>query len=137
MNIEDPKQAEVERAGKYQLSRYPRRARPRLLEADVGFYARGDISLSGPAMRVLGDPEAVVLFYDQENNAIGIRPADLANPDALRPRKGAPGRHVSVIPGSAFIKYFGLDPRVLGQRRYPARMVDGVLIAELNPDTSD
>lgn len=89
---------------------------------------RGHFGINASAARVLGDPKAVTLHYDEENRLIGFKPSSGKhhNDFPLRRRGRQQG---AVVSGIAFCKYYGIST---GEgRRYRASEQDGMLVIDL------
>jgi hypothetical protein len=76
----------------------------------------------------LGQPEAVELLFDRDEQVMGFRavPKDVAHAYAVRAQKNASSHLVS---GRAFNQYYGITADA--SRRFPASMVDDVLAIDL------
>lgn len=95
----------------------------------ITIQARGDLTINTSGYADMGNPEAVEMLYDPNRNAVGLRPADPNIPTAVRFRASQHRKNLHVLPGSAFVRRNNIDTSV--GRRYPARMVDGILVADL------
>ena len=89
--------------------------------------SRGELRLNRAAVRALGEPAAVALLYAPDCRRLGLRPAARGRPNAYAARPTRSGG--AAVGARAFLRYLGRLG--LPTRRYPARMVGGVLTAEL------
>ncbi len=90
----------------------------------------GEIHINEPAIELIGKPQAVELLYDPQNNALGIRPSDTKTPYAFPRRRDKQRPHVHIFAGRSFTLFHGIDTS--NARRFPAKLVDGILVADLN-----
>ncbi len=90
---------------------------------------RGDISINNTAFEGLGRPTAVELLYDPDSLAVGMRSADPDSVTAVKLRPSKARQNANVLPGSSFVNRNGLAD--YAGKRYPARVVDGILVADL------
>ncbi len=96
----------------------------------------GYFSLNRAAYQAMGEPEAVELLFDREEQLIGFRPADPTSPRAFPVR--SQGKHspsTLMITGRAFTKYYDIDASTA--RRYGVEMRDGVLVLDLKSESVD
>lgn len=94
----------------------------------------GEFSMNKAAFDAIGEPEAVELLYDSEEELIAFRPAPAEKPLAfpVKPQgRNSPGRQVA---GKAFARYYELDVSVA--RRYSVRVQDGMLVVDLKSDSA-
>lgn len=101
----------------------------------VTIQRKGPFSLNKAAVELMGEPEAVTLLYNGEENLIGFKPTSPANPRAfpLRPQ----GRNAStyMLAGQAFTRHYGIDTSTA--RRYGVEMRDGLLVLDLKAESVD
>jgi len=113
---------------------FKRRSAPVTKQPLVTLQKRGTMSLNGAAYEALGEPAALELLYDDTERLVGFRPVDPSTPHAYAPRRQ--GRAANyIVSGSAFTKYFDIETDVA--RRYPAQLVDGVLVVDLKQPGAD
>lgn len=72
---------------------------------------RGLISLNRAAYNLIGEAEAVELLWDTERQVIGLRPAELTNPNAYpaRPQNVSSAKGPILVAGGKFTQFIGLD----------------------------
>lgn len=102
-------------------------ASPREKRSFVTLQRTGPVSLNLAAYEALGRPEAIELLFDPAERIVGLRPSGRDNRNAYPVRPV--GRATFVVAGRAFMKYYGIE--VKQGRRFPARILDGVLAFEL------
>lgn len=111
---------------------FNRRAAPVTTQPLVTIQKRGTMSFNRAAFEALGEPEAVELLFDRQERIVGFRPVGGDVPHAYRPRKQ--GRTYNyLVAGQAFTQHYGIETDTA--RRYPAAMLDGVLIVDLKADS--
>jgi hypothetical protein len=113
---------------------FDRRSRPLADEALVTIQRRGTFSFNAAARAGIGEPEAVELLYDVDEHLIGFRPVDASNPRAYALRKQGHANNW-IVGGQAFTKAFRIDTETA--MRYPATVVDGVLVVDLKQPGAD
>lgn len=89
---------------------------------------RGIFSLNRAAFDLLKRPQAVQLYFNTDEQAIGITPSDPKAPDAItiRKQKGSASYNIA---GMAFCKWYDIDTSVA--RRYEATLEEGNLYVDL------
>jgi len=91
---------------------------------------RGLISLSPSAVDRLGNPEAVTLLYDPDDQIVGVAAATPDDPDAFRLRRvGSRADGPRIISAASFTNYYDIDTST--SRRWDAGRVNGVLCISL------
>lgn len=95
----------------------------------------GPLSLNKAAYELIGEPDAFELLYDKENERIGFRPVPITSPKAFPVRAQGANSATLVVAGQSFTKHYGIDTTVA--RRYPAQVVDGVLVLDLKGESVD
>lgn len=101
----------------------------------VTIQRRGPFSLNRAAVELMGNPEAVVLLYDKEEERIGFRPEPLTNPRALPVRPQGKNASTFMLAGQAFAQYYDLDTSVA--RRYAVEMKGDLLVLDLKAQSVD
>lgn len=97
-------------------------------KAYVTLQRKGPISLNLPAYRSLGEPPALELLFDKDEQLIGLKAADLQNANAYPVR--AVGSATFQVAGRAFMKFYGINSDAT--RRYVGRLLDqGILGIDL------
>jgi hypothetical protein len=91
-------------------------------------------TLNRAAYKLLGEPDAVTLLYDEEEHLIGFKPASPTFPRAYPVRPQPKGTAVSVA-GRAFGHHYGIDTSIT--RRYAVEMQDGVLVLDLDSESTE
>ncbi len=133
----DQERDDVVEAGAYRLRRFKRtRARVKQ-EPTLRIQKSGEIHVNDAALELIGTPEAVTaveLLYDPDNNVLGLRPSDSKNWDAFPRRRDKKRPYIHIFAGRSFTQFHGIDTGVA--RRYPAKVVDGILVADLNAGES-
>lgn len=101
---------------------------------EVTIQSKGAVVLNGPAHRLMGEPSAVELLYDEDQAVIGLRTAPPDDPDAHRLR--ATGKDTRfTIAAAPFLKYFDIpfgDPV-----KREVRMAGDVLVLDLKDPGRD
>lgn len=93
----------------------------------VSVQRKGTFSLNAAAFEGLGKPEAVILFFDKETQAIGLKPADRSIRHAYPIRKQ--GASQSYLFGAqSFLQHCGLSAP--STRTFDPEMEDGILVFE-------
>lgn len=100
----------------------------------VSIHLRGIMALNQQAREALGNPDAIELFYDQEERVIGMKGALRSSPDAYAIRHHA--RHSSQIAGQSFLEFYDIPQNVRG-RRYKAEKDDTFLTVDLTQDPEE
>lgn len=112
---------------------FTRRMVPMTKQPSVTIQKRGLISLNRSAQVALGEPEAIELLYDRDQQIVGIRPVDAKEPHAYPLRtQGGKTDGTYLIAGTAFKKYHGISTET--SRRFVAEVQDGVLCIDLKTD---
>lgn len=88
----------------------------------------GKMSLNSAALRVLGDPNAVVLLYDGTTRSVGLRPATRRVSHAYPVSRH--GRGAATVTFIAFAKHYGID--LSTTRSYDGALEDDILVIELD-----
>lgn len=98
----------------------------------VGVQRAGHISLNSAALKALGEPEALLLFFDPDERVIGLGPSTRTNPAAFPLRMTGRTATTRIVSARSFLRHFGAEhPEA---RRYPARMYDGMLTVPLREE---
>ncbi len=118
------------------FERFDKRSVPIAENPFVTIQMRGPLSLNYSAYKMLGEPKAVELLYDQEDKIIGLRPVSPKEAYAFPVRpQGRKDKRPSnyVIAGQAFTKHYGIDTSVA--KRYPAEMQGDIMAVDLKRGT--
>ncbi len=93
---------------------------------------RGLFSLNRSAHALIGSPAAVELLWDAERRVIGLRPADLMNPNAYpaRPQQSGSDKGPVIVAGTAFTQFYGIDTKET--RRWVPTEEDGILCVDIS-----
>jgi len=94
----------------------------------VSINTRGYIGLNLAAAIALGEPKRVVLLYDKQNDAVGIKPAAKDVPHSYPMRRQTSGRSY-IVSGSAFCRHYKIDTS--RTRRFKPKMEGNILLFEL------
>lgn len=113
---------------------FNRRAAPVTAQPLVTIQKRGTMSFNRAAFEALGGPEAVELLFDRQERVVGFRPVGADVPHAYRPRKQG-HTYNYLVAGQAFTQHYGIETDTA--RRYPAAMLDGVLVVDLKQPGTD
>ena len=113
---------------------FDKRSRPLGNDAFVTIQRRGTFSFNAAARAGIDDPEAVELLFDVDERLIGFRPVETSNPRAYSLRKQGNSSNW-MLAGQAFTKTFAIDTSTA--MRYPAKVIDGVLVVDLKQPGSD
>jgi hypothetical protein len=108
--------------------RWDKRVAPSRTEPFVTVQKRGLFSMNKAALELLGNPEALELLFDPDEQIIGFRGVDKGKRYAVPVRKQARSNSY-LVGGQAFTKHFGIDTNV--SRRFEAEMVEDVLAVDL------
>lgn len=117
----------------------PSRSKPNAITVSIS--KNCVINLSRAAAWLIGNPDWVLLHYDERNSVIGLTAATAEEPGAihLRPRSGGCGRSVSITP---FCRHFRIQLDGTEQFDDPKVGENGILnldlkhthrVAQLNP----
>jgi len=88
-----------------------------------GLDTAGRVQLSAAAMKMLGDPEAVILMYDQAAGIVGLRKAQGTEPNCYRIHAAGKNRSSHGFKITDFLRHHGIDH---GQaKRFPAHDYGG------------
>jgi hypothetical protein len=94
----------------------------------VAIHKRKLFAMNQLAYELIGEPEAVELFYAPFDQVIGIRPASRESPDAYVVRHHTRFSHQ--VEGKSFMSFYDIPDEVTG-RRYKAELLDNVLAVNL------
>lgn len=101
----------------------------------VTIQRQGMFSFNKPAYSLMGEPEALELLYDRENERVAFRPVEAGRARSFPVRsQGSPSRTLMVA-GRSFTKHYGLDTSQA--RRYPVTMEGDMLVLDLRGDSED
>lgn len=100
----------------------------------VTIQRRGLISMNRSAYALIGDPEAIELLFDREERIVGLRPAELTDPNAypVRPQ-GSGDTGPLLIAGQMFTKYYGIETDQAIRYVNPS-MTEGILCIDLKSE---
>ena len=110
---------------KGQASSHPSRWLPRVR---IDKWANWHISR--PAVEMLGEPEAVTMWYDAENRRVGFKPAKKEDFSAYAVRHAGKQSRQGTVSGRRFCSYHGIpydEPRI-----FPARLEGEMLVIDLD-----
>ncbi len=96
----------------------------------VTIQRRGNIGMNAAAHRVLGSPDAVELWFDDETRRIGITSCDLTAEHAYKMRPLGKSGSSWIITATTFTDYNRINTEVA--RRYQANMEDGMLVIDVS-----
>ncbi|OYO00749.1 hypothetical protein CGZ98_07390 [Enemella evansiae] len=98
----------------------------------VTIQKRGLMSLNRAAHELLGSPNAVELLWDESRRVIGLRSAELTNPNAypMRPQASKTQKGPFLVAATLFTQYIGLD--TTQAKRWVPKMEDEILCIDLN-----
>ncbi len=112
-----------------QWERLDRKANPRgKTTPQVSIQKRGQLMLNAPAFNALGQPTAVELLFDREEQTIGMRQVDPEVPYAYPVKKHKQAASYMVA-FATFAHYFGVS--LEETRRYGATMEEDTLVIDL------
>ena len=96
---------------------------------------KGVFHISRLTFEMLGEPEAIHIWFDKLNNVIGLKPTRLAMDDAY-PIKNKNKHHGKLIRGFAFVEEFSI--RLHETVRFPTAEIDddGILVLDLRKAVS-
>ena len=95
----------------------------------VALQKRGTMSLNRAAFKALGEPSHVILFFDKESRAIGIKPADGSVRHAYPVRKQEQAASY-LFAAQAFCKHYDLLTGVT--TAFEPTLEDGMLVFEFD-----
>lgn len=101
----------------------------------VTIQRKGPFGLNRAAYVLMGEPEAVSLLYDEEEQLIGFQPRPATYPRAFPVRQQGAHSLTYMIAGAAFTQHYGIDTAVA--RRFAVEMRDGVLVLDLKATSVD
>ncbi|MEP6947569.1 MAG: hypothetical protein ABJA02_16740 [Acidobacteriota bacterium] len=96
----------------------PSKARGTEIRVTIG--QKNAIYLNRVAYREFGEPPAVLLFFERNENLIGLVPAKLENKEAFPIKVN--GGSTFMIPAAPFCRHFGI--RVRGTERFEEPFID-------------
>lgn len=90
---------------------FEKKSAPLAKVPSITIQKRGLFSLNRAAYALLKDPEAVVLMWDAERQMVGIKAADIADPNAYpaRPQSAKTGKGPVMVAGTMFTQYYKID----------------------------
>lgn len=100
----------------------------------VTIQRKGIFSMNRAAYALMGEPEAVTLMFDPEEQLVGFKPTLISSPRAFPVRVQQNG-NTFVVGGHAFTKHYGLDTTIA--RRYGAENRDNILVLDLKAKSTD
>jgi hypothetical protein len=95
----------------------------------VSIQKKGIIALNRAAYAVLGQPQAVELFFDRERQLVGLRGADPRLDNAQRVRTNTNG-NAYLVSAARFTTHYGI-PTEIGHR-WPAQMEGDLLVIDIS-----
>jgi hypothetical protein len=110
---------------------FDKKAIPRSGELQVTIQKTGVIAFNQVAFLALGEPEAVELLYDREEQVVGIRKVDRKIRHAYLVRHNHRGT-THMVAGQAFTKHYGIS--TVEGRRWTAVLQGDVLCINLKED---
>lgn len=96
----------------------------------VSLHKKGNFALNKAAYDALGEPKAVILLFDKDNKAVGLKAVD---PDTVRHAYSVRGQNNSksyLIGAIAFCQHYDID--ATQSKVFEPELVDGVLVLELD-----
>lgn len=111
------------------MERWDRKAAPRSTVPLVTIQKDGLFSLNEAAVKAMGEPNFVEIYYDRDNAIIAFAPSAENNPAAYPPRKQPTGA-IWYVAGQMFTRHYDIDTTIA--RRYPVEVEDNVLFVNLN-----
>ena len=101
----------------------------------VTIQRQGPFSFNKAAYELLGNPEAVRLFFDKEEQIIGFAPASVDHPRAYPIRPQGDRSVTYMVAGKAFTQHYGIDASVA--RRYGVQARDDMVVLDLKSESVD
>ena len=95
---------------------------------------KGTILLNHKAVKLLGSPEGVHLFFDHRKSLIGIKPAGTRE-NAVFPLKPSPKNRHRLIRACSFCRHYNIDVERTIQFNNPELNPEGMLILNLQTIT--
>lgn len=108
---------------------FNKRGAPVSKEPTVSVLRGGPIALNKAAVEAMGEPPAVELLFDREQQRIGIRGVSDQARHAYPLRNTASNTSQYLISGVAFTKFYDINTDV--SRRYPAYMTGNMLTVDV------
>lgn len=102
---------------------------PASTEPTITINLRGYFGLNQAAALALGEAKRVVLLYDKQNDAVGIKPVTKELPHSYPLRRQTSGRSY-LVSGAAFCKHYGID--ISKPRKFKAQIEGSVLVFDLH-----
>jgi hypothetical protein len=100
----------------------------------VAIHQRGIFAMNQLAFEALGEPVAVELLFDRNNQVIGLKAAERDDPDSYVVRHHTKYSHQ--VEGRSFLSYYGIPKEATG-RRYKAELIDRILEVDLKQDPEE
>ena len=101
-------------------------------EPYVSIFGRGKIYLNRRTLQLLGEPDAIALFYDDRRSVIGIQAVAPSRHFAFRLQKKDKRSLSSTIAANGFFKHHSLQPDGNLVFRNPTLNDNGILVLDLN-----
>ena len=112
---------------------YSTQGRNATSEPVVSLHRTGSLALNKAAYEALGQPKAVQLLFDREEQIAGLRPVEPGAPDSYVVRK-QDRSSTYLVAGKTFTTYYKID--IGATRRYNAQMYYDVLGVDLKDERS-
>jgi hypothetical protein len=113
--------------GKFET--FTKRMVPLAAQPYVTIQKRGVMSFNAAAHALLGQPEAIELLFDRDEQLVGVRKVAPTVEHAYPIRRAAANDTTYMVSGTAFTKYYGIDTSESVRR--PAVMREDVLVIDL------
>ena len=84
------------------------------------------------AFKLLGEPEAVLLMFDKESNAVGLQSTAIDTKHAYPVRK-QPNSKSFMVAATSFCNHYEID--VSSTKAFTPQVEDGILVFELDKGT--
>ena len=95
----------------------------------IAIQRRGTMSFNKATFEALGKPDAIILLFDKETRAVGIKATSQDTKHAYPVRK-QPNSNSFLVAAQAFCKYYDIDTEAT--RAYYPQLEDGMIVFELD-----
>lgn len=108
---------------------FDKRMAPLAKAPSITIQKRGIFSINKAAHKLVGEPQAVELLFDKDNQIIALRESDQPHAYAIRPQSQRRDTGQVIMSATAFTQFYGIDTTI--SRRYKPYVQDGMLCIDL------
>jgi hypothetical protein len=101
----------------------------------VTISSRGHFYLNRKAIEAMGEPDAVVLFFDRERKTIGMQRSPIGRKNAFQLVRRTPKENGRMVFATNFFRRHNVTPTATIRIDSPQVNKDGILILDLNNAT--